>query len=75
MTETPLPRGLQLTPLDPVFREDPYPILHDLRRRAPVYFDDETKRVILPSPVAVLRYSELSDDPSESGSPDSRIGV
>src|SRR4051812_36016640 len=38
--QTPLPTILQLTPLDPTFREDPYAVLADLRERCPVHRDD-----------------------------------
>lgn len=34
-----LPQGLQLTALDPVFRDDPYPRLKELRARCPVRRD------------------------------------
>ncbi len=37
--ETPLPDGIQLTALDDDYRNDPYPILAELRRRAPVHRD------------------------------------
>lgn len=51
----PLPEGARLTPLDPAFREDPYPILHELRRRAPVHRDGELNRVVLTRHDDVLR--------------------
>ena len=44
---TPLPEGIALTPVDPAFREDPYPILHDLRRRAPIHRDTQLNRWVL----------------------------
>ncbi len=37
--ETPLPNILQLTPLDPTYREDPHAVLADLRARCPVHHD------------------------------------
>jgi hypothetical protein len=43
----PLPDGIRLTPLDPAFREDPHPILHELRRRAPVHRDRAFRRIVL----------------------------
>jgi hypothetical protein len=36
----PLPNILQLTPLDPAYREDPYAVLADLRERCPVHRDE-----------------------------------
>ncbi len=45
--EPPLPDGLRLTPLDEAFRLDPHPILHELRRRAPVHRDREFGRIVL----------------------------
>ena len=44
MAETALPQGIQLTPFDPAFREDPYPILRELRLRAPIHRDDALVR-------------------------------
>jgi hypothetical protein len=41
-----LPTGLQLTNLDPTFREDPYPILADLRTRDPIHRDEELGRIV-----------------------------
>ena len=32
-----VPTGIELTALDPVFREDPYPVLHRLRALDPVH--------------------------------------
>lgn len=41
-----LPKGIELTPLDDRFREDPYPICAKLREEAPVYEDTDLKRFI-----------------------------
>ncbi len=35
----PLPTGLQLTGIDPAFRENPHVVLDRLRSEAPVYYD------------------------------------
>ncbi len=43
----PLPTGLQLTALDPSFRENPHPILRRLREEAPVYGDPTMGRYIV----------------------------
>ena len=41
-----LPTGVQLTALDPAFREDPYPILAELREHEPIHHDAELGRYI-----------------------------
>ena len=38
------PTGIRLTALDPAFREDPYPILAELRERNPIHYDSELGR-------------------------------
>jgi hypothetical protein len=43
----PVATGIALTALDEAFREDPYPILADLREREPVHYDDQLKRYVL----------------------------
>ncbi len=65
----PLPTGLALTALDAAFREDPYPVLAELRRRAPVHYDDVLKRYILTrhdDVNAVLRDPSLWSDPRKA---------
>jgi cytochrome P450 len=42
-----LPKGVALTALDPVFRDDPHRILDVLRVAAPVHWDAEFDRVFL----------------------------
>tara|TARA_R110002072_G_scaffold148907_1_gene296549 strand:- start:1046 stop:2290 length:1245 start_codon:yes stop_codon:yes gene_type:complete len=42
-----LPQGLQLTPIDDAFRNNPYPILQRLRERAPAHRDDALGRYII----------------------------
>ncbi len=62
----PLPTGMALTALDPVFREDPYPILAELRRREPVHHDTELGRYVLTrhdDVTEVLRDLTLWSDP------------
>jgi len=39
-----LPTGIQLTTLDQKFREDPYPILAELRKRDPIHHDTQLGR-------------------------------
>jgi len=67
--ESPLPDGIRLTPLDPEFREDPYPVLHELRRRAPVHRDDELRRWVVTRHDDVeflLRHKEFLVDPRKA---------
>ena len=45
--ETPLLDGLRLTSLDAAYRDDPYPILAELRRRAPVHWDRDFHRFVI----------------------------
>ena len=46
-SDKPVATGIQLTPLDEPFRQDPYPILADLRERDPTHRDTELHRVFL----------------------------
>ena len=67
--QQPVPTGIELTPLDPVFRADPYPLLHRLRACEPVHFDREINRWILTRPEdveAVLRDRSMSVDPRKA---------
>ncbi len=43
----PAATGVAPTSLDPTFREDPHPVLDDLRRREPVHHDEQLKRWVL----------------------------
>ena len=38
------PTGLELTPFNPDYQEDPYPILRQLRENDPLHHDEELKR-------------------------------
>lgn len=69
MTETALPEGIQLTPFDPAFREDPYPILRELRLRAPIHRDNALGRWVVTRHDDVqhlLRHKEFLVDPRKS---------
>lgn len=69
MSETALPTGIRLTPLDPTFREDPYPVLRELRERAPVHFDPEVRQWVLTrhdDVEWVLRNKEFWVDPRKA---------
>lgn len=69
----PIPTGLRLTVLDPVFREDPYPILAELRERDPIHRDTEFGRFVFTrhdDVVDILRHAEYWSDPRK-GKPDS----
>jgi hypothetical protein len=46
--------------LDPDFREDPYPILADLRRREPVHHDVQLCRYVLTRHDDVLEAPRMS---------------
>jgi len=47
MTDAPLPTIIQLTPLNPEYREDPHSVLADLRARCPVHRDEMAGTFIL----------------------------
>ncbi|HEY1751910.1 MAG TPA: cytochrome P450 [Caulobacteraceae bacterium] len=51
--EAPAPTIFQLTPLNPAYREDPYAVLADLRRRCPVVHDATMGSYL------VTRYSDV----------------
>lgn len=56
-------------PIDPVFREDPHPVLHELRERCPVHRDREFNRVVLSrfaDVEAVVRSREYWADPRKA---------
>ena len=62
----PVATGLQLTPLDPAFREDPYPILKELRERDPAHRDTELDRWFFTrhrDVNEILRNPDLLSDP------------
>ena len=64
-----LPRGIQLTALDPGFREDPYSVLAQLRDRAPVLEDHELGRFIVTrheDVKAILHNKEFLTDPRKA---------
>lgn len=65
----PLPTGLQLTALDPVFRERPHNFLDRLREEDPVHRDTELDRLFLTrfeDARAVLSNRSLSVDPRKA---------
>jgi cytochrome P450 len=67
--EHPLPTGLQLTALDPVFREQPHDHLDRLRAEAPVHRDAAMERLFLTrfeDVRAVLSNRSLSVDPRKA---------
>jgi len=45
--DAPLPSILQLTPLDPAYREDPAAVLKDLRERCPVHHDQTSGSFVI----------------------------
>jgi unspecific monooxygenase len=61
-----IPTGLELTALDKVFRENPYPIVAKLRERERVHYDEVFKRYVLTrhdDVMAILRDRDLWSDP------------
>jgi cytochrome P450 len=67
--EKPLPTGLQLTALDPVFREHPHDYLDRLRAEDPVHRDSPLRRLFVTRfehVRAVLSNRSLSDDPCKA---------
>ena len=69
MADTPLPQGIELTPLNDGFREDPYPILSRLRTEAPVHEDTELKRFIYSrhdDVKTILRDPDMWSDPRKA---------
>ncbi|MEM7408790.1 MAG: cytochrome P450 [Myxococcota bacterium] len=64
--ESPVPTGLQLSVLDKQFREDPYPVLAELRRREPIHFDTQLQRYVFTrhdDVAAILRNPHYWSDP------------
>jgi len=65
----PLPTGIELTALDARFRDDPYPILAELREREPVHHDRGLGRFVLTrhdDVHEVLRDLSLWSDPRKA---------
>ena len=61
-----VPTGLQLTVLDKRFREDPYPVLAELRAREPIHFDAALQRYVFTrhdDVAAILRNPDHWSDP------------
>ncbi len=69
MTDESLPNGIELTPLNDSFRENPYPALAALRTHAPVLLDTELGRVIYTrhdTVKSILRDPEMWSDPRKA---------
>lgn len=67
--DAPVPTGRALTALDPRFREDPYPVLAELRRREPVHRDRALDRIVFTrhdDVLAILRDPGLWTDPRKA---------
>src|SRR3979490_2760517 len=63
--EAPIPTGVQLTPFDEAFRNDPYPVLKRLRGAEPIHRDNALSRWFVTgfdNVREVLRNKELSND-------------
>lgn len=64
-----LPKGIQLTPFDPNFRDHPYEVLAALRERSPVLHDDQFNRWYLTrfdDVRQILRDKDMSADPRKA---------
>jgi cytochrome P450 len=64
-----LPKGMQLTPFDPKFRDQPYQVLKAVRERAPVLHDDQFNRWYLTrfdDVRQILRDKDMSADPRKA---------
>jgi len=64
-----LPKGIAITALDERFRENPYPVLADIRRRAPVLHDDQLHRYVYTrhdDVKAILRDKDFWTDPRKA---------
>ena len=64
-----MPKGVQLTPFDPQFRDHPYEVLKSLRERAPVLHDDQFNRWFLTrfdDVRQILRDKDMSADPRKA---------
>lgn len=69
MSDQPLPTGMNLTPLDEDFKQDPYPILDRMRTEAPVFEDKELGRVIFTDHddvKSLLRDRDMWSDPRKA---------
>jgi cytochrome P450 len=61
-----LPTGIQLMALDPDFRDNPYPILAELRAREPIHYDEQFSRYVFTrhdDVFAILRNPDYWSDP------------
>lgn len=73
----PIPTGLQLTPLDAEYQDDPYAILAEIREREPVHYDAVLRRWFLTrhdDVDSVLRDRGLAVDPRKAA-PDTFIQI
>ncbi len=69
MSEKPLPTGVQLTPLDETFKQNPYPLFDRLRQECPVHHDHEFGRYFVTDHDSVkemLRDRDLWTDPRKA---------
>jgi cytochrome P450 len=69
MSDSKLPTGIQLTPFDPEYLENPYPVLKTLREGDPFHHDRELHRFFpcrYEDVKSILRDSDLLTDPNSS---------
>ncbi len=73
VAEPSYPTGAQLTVFDPAFREDPYPILAEVREKAPIHYNADMGMWVITRHAdvhAILRNPALWSDPRRAN-PDS----
>lgn len=66
MGDSKLPTGMELTALDERFRDDPYPVLRELRERSPVYEETQLRQYVYTrhdDVRAILKDRDLWSDP------------
>ncbi len=69
MPDSALPSGIELTPLNDAFRDNPYDVLATLREKAPIYEDTDLKRFIYTrhdDVKAILRDKDYWSDPRKA---------
>ena len=69
MSEDTIPTGLQLTPFDPDYLDNPYPVLAKVRKADPFHHDTDMQRFFptrYDDVKAILRNPDLLTDPNNS---------
>jgi cytochrome P450 len=69
MAEKKVPTGLALTPIDETFRQNPYPVLEQMRQSDPVHHDTDLQRYFITqydNVKQILRNADFWSDPHKS---------